>query len=83
MVMGRFPSPPGLPTFRPVRTEVVETDREILSKAEYEKRFREEMEELGYNKELIEMGVKVAKGHMMTPAQAFEIGRNYIKETAK
>ena len=41
------------------------------------------MESKGYDPQLVEMGVKVAKGHMMRPEQAYEIGRNYIKEAAK
>lgn len=45
--------------------------------------FRSKLRSEGYDKELVEMGLKVMKNHMRPKEEAFEIGRNYIKEMAK
>jgi len=45
--------------------------------------FRARLRSEGYDSDLIEMGLKVMKNHLRTPEEAFEIGRNYIKEMAK
>ena len=45
--------------------------------------FRNRMKTEGFNPELVEMGLKVAKNHMRPVEEAFKIGENYIKEMAK
>ena len=45
--------------------------------------FRIRLKSEGYDPELVEMGLKVMKNHLRTPEEAFEIGRNYVKEMAK
>jgi len=79
--MFRFPFPPprlplpGEPLFEERDEE--EVDRNLDSE------FRTKLKSEGYDPELIEMGLKVMKNHLRTAAEAFQIGRNYIKEMSK
>jgi len=45
--------------------------------------FRARMGHEGFDPDLIEMGLKVAKNHMRPSEEAFRIGENYIREMAK
>jgi len=82
----RFPFFPRLPSLGPlVKEDEEETPQKVAPQKELtsEEAFREEMAAQGVSPELIEMGVKVAKNHLKTPKEAYEIGRNYIKEMSK
>ena len=68
-----FPRPPFL--------EVDEEENgEETAETVDEASFRKEMKTEGFNEELIEMGVKVAKNHLKTKEEAYRIGENYIRE---
>ena len=53
------------------------------SRRPLEERFKRELGGEGYDGELVEMGVKVMRNHLRTEEEAFEIGRNYVREMAK
>lgn len=60
------------------------TPQESKDRAEASaEKLRKELLSKGYDPELVEMGVKVAKNHMRPEEEALEIGRNYVKETSK
>ncbi|GAI96166.1 unnamed protein product [marine sediment metagenome] len=48
-----------------------------------EEEFIGKMKSKGFDPELIDMGLKVAKNHMRPPEEAYQIGENYIREMAK
>ena len=71
------PSPPVPRGLLPGEEEVEEVEETV------EDLFRMEMESDGFDPELVEMGLKVMKNHLRSPREAFEIGRNYVREMAK
>jgi len=83
--MFRFPSLlprpplPGEPLFR---GEDGEDEEKVVTK-DLDSNFRHRLKSEGYDPELIEMGLKVMKNHLRTPEEAFQIGKNYVKEMAK
>lgn len=73
-----FPGPPiplKLPEFEREEEEEVIQDPEV----EFVKRMKQE----GHDEELIQMGLKVAKNHLRTPAEAYKIGTEYIRSMSK
>lgn len=72
-----FPGPP-LPLRLP---EVGREEPEVAEDpgVEFVRRMRQE----GYEDELIVMGLKVARNHLRTEAEAYQIGENYIREMAR
>ena len=73
-----FPLPPGFP-----KPPFFQEEEEDGGEEETDGDFRRKMESEGFNPDLVEMGIKVAKNHMRPPEEAFKIGENYIKEMAK
>ena len=72
--------PPGFPRPPFLREE---EEEEGDSEEETDSDFRRRMKSAGFDPELVEMGVKVAKNHMRPSEEAYKIGENYIKEMAK
>lgn len=70
-----FPPRPPLPGESPFEVEEEETNTDEA--------FKERMKSKGFDLELIEMGLKVARNHMKEPEDAYKIGENYIREMAK
>jgi len=58
-------------------------DEEEVEVKDLDSNFRTRLKSEGYDPDLVEMGLKVMKNHLRTPEEAFEIGRNYVKEMAK
>lgn len=82
--MFKFPFPPrpplpGEPLFRGEDRE----DEEKVEARDLDNKFRVGLKSEGYDLELIEMGLKVMKNHLRTPEEAFEIGKNYVREMSK
>jgi hypothetical protein len=80
-----FPSPPGLPKL--FREETIHDPESVKPQTPQidplEQAFREQLLADGYPEALIEMGVKVARNHLKTPQEAYQIGYNYVKQMAK
>jgi len=70
------PPLPGEPLFP-------EEEEEEPEAMDLDNEFRGRLRSEGYDSDLIEMGLKVMKNHLRTPEEAFEIGKNYVKEMAK
>ena len=84
--MFRFPFPPPrlpLPGESLFPEEEEGNEEEIEAKGPDEGEFIGEMKSKGFDPELINMGLKVAKNHMRPPEEAYRIGENYIREMAK
>jgi len=73
--------PPFFP--RPPFFQEEEEEEERGNEKEVSNDFRRKMKSKGFDPDLIEMGLKVAKNHMRPPEEAFKIGENYIKEMSK
>ena len=73
-----FPPRPPLPG-----ESLFPEEEEIEGKKPDEGEFIREMKSKGFDPELINMGLKVAKNHMRPPEEAYQIGENYIREMAK
>ena len=58
-------------------------EEEIEDNKPDEGEFIRKMKSKGFDPELINMGLKVAKNHMRPPEEAYRIGENYIREMAK
>jgi len=80
--MFRFPSFPPRPPLPGESLFPGEKEEEIGTRG-LDSEFRAKLKSEGYDPDLIEMGLKVMKNHLRTPEEAFEIGRNYVKEMAK
>ena len=74
----RPPLPGELPTVEMEEEEEVEHVEDNL-----DEEFKRKMKTEGFNEELIEMGIKVARNHLKTPGQAFKIGEEYIRSMSK
>ena len=60
-----------------------EEEEEEPEAGDLDNEFRVKLRSEGYDPDLIEMGLKVMKNHLRTPEEAFEIGRNYVKEMSR
>ena len=60
-----------------------EEEEEELETRDLDNEFRAGLRSEGYDPNLIEMGLKVMRNHLRTPEEAFEIGKNYVKEMSK
>jgi len=80
--MFRFPSFPPRPPL-PGEPLFLEEEEETEGNELDEGEFIGKMKSEGFDSELINMGLKVAKNHMRPPEEAYRIGENYIREMAK
>jgi len=74
-----FPARPPLPG----ESLFPKEEEEMESNKSDEGEFIGKMKSEGFDSELINMGLKVAKNHMRSPEEAYRIGENYIREMAK
>ena len=79
-----FPLPPiPMGVLPKPRWDGEEEEEEMENEEVVGEEFKNRMRSKGFDPELIEMGLKVAKNHMRPSEEAFKIGENYIKEMAK
>ena len=81
--MFRFPFPPPRPPLPGESLFPEEEEEEDVENEETSREFIGKMKSKGFDPELINMGLKVAKNHMRPPEEAYRIGENYIREMAK
>ena len=67
----------------PLPGESLFPEEEDVENEETSREFIGKMKSKGFDPELINMGLKVAKNHMRPPEEAYRIGENYIREMAK
>jgi len=77
----RIPLPFPLPPIPIKLPEVKKVKEKVIQDPEVE--FISKMRSEGFNEELIEMGLKVAKNHLRTPKEAYKIGAEYIRSMSK
>lgn len=81
--MFRLPSIPPRPPLPGESLFPEKEEEEEPEAGDLDNEFRVKLRSEGYDPDLIEMGLKVMKNHLRTPEEAFEIGRNYVKEMSR
>jgi len=81
--MYKFPFPPPRPPLPGESLFPEEEEAKEEEEADVNKEFIGKMKSEGFDPELINMGLKVARNHMRPPEEAYRIGENYIREMAK